>query len=103
MLHFLTNGNPATFPSMMENKLEFVDWNSWKEVELIKVDTCVRMSVVDKEGIGKGKERFYEKFGFVHSGVMSGIARKWGRGLDADVWVLNFGSKEEKGEGKVMV
>lgn len=99
MLHVLHHGTSGgSFSLALAPNVE-VAWSEWETMKLRKVKMVIRQSVVDREGLGKGKERFYEKFGFRMVGTFPRMAEKWGRALDADTWVLNFVDEEQQDKG----
>ncbi|TGZ79656.1 hypothetical protein EX30DRAFT_342279 [Ascodesmis nigricans] len=62
---------------------------------LRKPGVMIRRTVIDEEGIGKGKSRFYEKFGFRQLDILEGAGVKGGKKWDIKLWVLQLEEWDE--------
>lgn len=71
-------------------ELDIYNYKEFQGVRLRPVKVMVRRTVVDEEGIGRGKSRFFEKFGFREVGYVKGAGEKMGGLWDLRFWGLEL-------------
>lgn len=76
-------------------ELDIYNYEEFRGVRLRPVKYMLRRTVVDEEGIGRGKSRFFEKFGFKEVGYVKGAGEKKGRMWDLRLWGLELEDWDE--------
>lgn len=94
---------PTTSLPLSDNDEENIaTYTAWKNIPLRPLKTVVVCTIIDTEGIGMGKDRFFEKMGYHKVGIVTACMEKFAKIWDKGIWAMQLENWDEvKGRPKI--